>query len=108
MPSFRPFSSTQPRGFACWSSFASQPELLKRLAYTAKAWGKAPSDYLPELDTYEAFALDEACAVLIAHEQEQELEKVRQGKSAKQPEPEKDPLGGKSAYEWMTSPEFKA
>src|SRR5690606_42017886 len=98
MPSFRPFSSTQPRGFACWSSFASQPELLKRLAYTAKAWGKAPSDYLPDLGTCEAFAPDEACAVRFAHAQGQEVEKVRQDRSGKPRIPEKDPLGGKTAY----------
>lgn len=45
---------------------------------TCKTWGKAPSDYFPELSEYEAFCLDEAAALLVNEKEREEIEKQRE------------------------------
>lgn len=48
-----------------------------RVAATAKAWGVKPSSYLPELGTYEAFAFDELCAVVLSMKEQEALDEAR-------------------------------
>lgn len=38
---------------------------------TAKEFNSRPSDYLPELGSYEAFCVDEICAHLLIHMREE-------------------------------------
>ena len=75
---------------------------MKRLALTAKAFGAKPSDYFPELSTYEKFAVDEACAYVLAVVQEQQLEDLKSGHKPDQPKP------SKSVMDILTDPRFKA
>lgn len=61
---------------------------MLRLAVTAKEFGQRPSSYLPELDGYTAFCLDEACAhaLIVMREQarkEAEEEAACKAKGAK-------------------------
>lgn len=48
-----------------------------RMAATAKAWGVKPSSYLPELNTYEAFAFDELCAVVLSMKEKEAFDEAR-------------------------------
>lgn len=68
------------------------------MATTAKAWGKAPSDYLPELGTWERFVVDEACAYVYALEQDRRLKE--------QPRGVPKPLADQDAMSWMTGSGF--
>lgn len=52
---------------------------MLRLAVTAKEFGVRPSDYLPELGSYEAFCVDEICAHLLIHMREQAREEAQRG-----------------------------
>lgn len=67
---------------------------------TAKEFNCRPSDYFPELGTYEAFCIDEACAhVLIAMREEARKEAEREIKaksSGGQPA-----SGGPVSLDWM-------
>jgi len=46
----------------------------------AKTFGVRPSDYLPELNTWEAFCLDEAVAYALAVEENRRWEEVKAGR----------------------------
>ncbi|MGE5584048.1 MAG: hypothetical protein ACM309_00690 [Bacillota bacterium] len=70
------------------------------MAVTAKEFGVRPSDYLPELGTYEAFCLDEACAhVLIAMREEarKEAEKEIKAKAGRREPVSRGPV----SLDWM-------
>lgn len=45
---------------------------------TAKEFNQRPSDYLPELGSYEAFCLDEACAHVLISLREQAREEAEE------------------------------
>ncbi len=75
---------------------------MKRLALTAKAFGAKPSDYLPELSTYERFAVDEACAYILAVVQEQQLDELKSGRRQDAPKP------SRSVMDMLKDPRFKA
>jgi len=50
---------------------------------TAKEFGQRPSDYLPELESYEAFCLDEACAHILIGLREQARKEAEEEFNAK-------------------------
>ena len=56
---------------------------MLRLAVTAKEFNQRPSDYLPELGSYEAFCLDEACAHMLITMREQAREDAEKEFEAK-------------------------
>lgn len=57
--------------------------MILRLAVTAKEFGQRPSDYLPELGSYEAFCLDEACAHVLISLREQARKDAEEELNAK-------------------------
>ena len=59
------------------------------MALVADTWGKAPSDYLPDLKDYERFCVDQAAAVILADIKEkarEEAEKERKSKDKYKPQ----------------------
>jgi hypothetical protein len=50
---------------------------MLRLSVTAKEFGGRPSDYLPELGSYEKFCVDEICAHLMIHLREEAREQAQ-------------------------------
>lgn len=50
---------------------------------TAKEFGQRPSDYLPELGSYEAFCLDEICAHMLISLREQARKEAEEEFKAK-------------------------
>lgn len=48
---------------------------------TAKEFGARPSDYLPELGSYEAFCLDEACTHMLIHMREEARKEVEEDRN---------------------------
>lgn len=47
---------------------------------TAKEFGARPSDYLPELGSYEAFCLDEVCTHMLIHMRNEARKEVEEGR----------------------------
>lgn len=72
-----------------------------RLGAVAKTFSIRPSDYFPELGTYERFCLDEAVAYFVASK---EAEQIEQAKN-KEPEPSAKQT---DFIEWMNSEKFRA
>ena len=63
---------------------------MTRLATVAKEFGQKPSSYLPELGTFEAFCLDEACAHALIQMREEAREKSEIKEKPKKEEPKKE------------------
>lgn len=82
----------------------SDKKLLLRLSVTAKEFGSKPSDYFPELGTYEKFCLDEACAHLLIHMRDEARKEVEQGAKARSAGLEnREPVSkGPVSLDWMT------
>jgi adenylate kinase len=63
---------------------------LLRVSATAKEWNCRPSEFFPELDTYQAFVLDEICAHAMIELRDQarkdadeEIKKLKEGAGKK-------------------------
>lgn len=54
-----------PSGTWVSSAFFAASDNFPRLASLARYWGKAPSDYLPGLTSFQRFLLDEAAAIFL-------------------------------------------
>ncbi|NPV80747.1 MAG: hypothetical protein HPY52_10805 [Firmicutes bacterium] len=69
---------------------------------TAKEFGARPSDYLPELGTYEAFCLDEACAHMLIHMREEARKEAEREIKGKAGTGDREPVAkGPVSLDWL-------
>lgn len=72
---------------------------------TAKEFGQRPSDYLPELGSYEAFCFDEVCAHALITMREQAREEAEEEFKAKTGQGSQDSGHGKKqppvSLDWL-------
>lgn len=58
-----------------------------RIGMTAKTFGVRPSDYLPELGTWERYCFDELVAIQMAIEEQKQIEEAKSKAGRGDPKP---------------------